>query len=196
MLKAHARAKTYPDQVRSFKELELGDMVFLEVTPKKSQLKLGKYYKLSSRYCGPFQILRKVGTLAYELELPIEWKIHNVFHVNFLRKFVSDLNKHFQNLPQAMVGKIVIKLEHILKTQMKKKGSHSFIKYLIKWKGYSFDDAIQEKKGKFLKKFPHFKGIEDNTQFLKGGQCNNPLRSDKGQVRKHDGSTCEQVMEI
>ncbi len=113
VLKAHARAKTYPDQVRSFKELELGDMVFLEVTPKKSQLRLGKCYKLSSRYYGPLQILRKVGTLAYELELPSEWKIHNVFHVNFLRKFVSHLNKLLQDLPQAMVGEIMIELEHI-----------------------------------------------------------------------------------
>jgi hypothetical protein len=39
------------------------------------------------------------------------------------------------------------------------------------------------------------KGIEDNTQFLKGGQCNNPLKSDKGQARKRDGSACKQVME-
>jgi hypothetical protein len=39
------------------------------------------------------------------------------------------------------------------------------------------------------------KGIEDNTQFLKGGQWNNPLNSDKGQVGKHDGSACEQMME-
>jgi hypothetical protein len=36
--------------------------------------------------------------------------------------------------------------------------------------------------GKFIDK-----GIEDNTQFLKGGQCNNPLKSDKGQARKRDG---------
>jgi hypothetical protein len=39
------------------------------------------------------------------------------------------------------------------------------------------------------------KGIEDNTQFLKGGQCNNPLNNDKGQVEKRDGNACEQVME-
>jgi hypothetical protein len=55
---------------------------------------------------------------------------------------------------------------------------------------------FRKRKENSLKKFPHFKGIEDNTQFLKGGQCNNSLKSDKGQVRKHDGSTCEQVMEI
>jgi hypothetical protein len=172
-------------------------MVFLNVTPKKSQLRLGKCYKLSPKYCGPFQILKKVGTMAYELELPSEWRIHNVFHVSFLRKFWFDLHKLLQDLSQAMVkGKIVAKSEHIFKTQMKKKGSHSFIEYIIKWKGYSFGNATWEKKGKLLKNFPNLKGIEDNTQFLRGGQCNNLLKSDKGQARKHDGSASEQVMEI
>lgn len=98
MLKAQARAKTYANQVRSFRDLELGDMVFLKVTPKKSQLTLGKCYKLSLKYCEPFQILRKVGTMAYELKLPSEWKIHNVFHVNLSKKFVSDPNKLLQDL--------------------------------------------------------------------------------------------------
>jgi hypothetical protein len=109
-------------------------MVFLKVTPKKSQLRLGKCYKFSPRYCGPFQILRKVGIVAYELKLPNDWRIHNVFHVSLLRKFVSDLNKLLQDLPETRIGEIVAKLEWIFKTQMKKKGSHSFIKYLIKWK--------------------------------------------------------------
>jgi hypothetical protein len=75
-----------------------------------------------------------VGIVAYELKLPNDWRIHNVFHVSLLRKFVSDLNKLLQDLPETTSGEIVAKLEWILKTQMKKKGSHSFIKYLIKWK--------------------------------------------------------------
>jgi hypothetical protein len=134
--------------------------------------------------------------MAYELELPSEWRIHNVFHVSLLRKFVFDPHKLLQDLLQAMVeGKTVAKPEHILKTQMKKKGSHFFIEYIIKWKGYSFDNANWEKKGKLLKNFPNFKGIEDNTQFLKGGQCNNLLKSDKGQARKRNESESEQVME-
>jgi ribosomal protein L21E len=52
MLKAQARAKTSADQVRSFREFEVGDMVFLKVTPKKSQLGLGKCYKLSPNIVG------------------------------------------------------------------------------------------------------------------------------------------------
>lgn len=65
-----------------------------------------------------------------------------MLHVNLLKKIVCDPNKLLQDLPQATVEKeIVVKLELILKKQMKKKGSHSFIEYLIKWNGYSFDDV-------------------------------------------------------
>ncbi len=116
MLKAQARAKTYADQVRSFGDLEFEDMVSLKVTLKKSQLTLGKCYKLFSRYYGPFQIFRKVGTMAYELKLPSEWRIHNVFNANLLKKIVSNPNKLLQDLLQIMVeGKIIAELEHILK---------------------------------------------------------------------------------
>jgi hypothetical protein len=86
MLKAQARAKTYDDQARFFREFEVKYMVFLKATPKKSQLRLGKRYKFSLRYYGPFQILRKVGRVAYELKLPNDWRIHNVFHASLLRK--------------------------------------------------------------------------------------------------------------
>jgi hypothetical protein len=61
MLKTQARAKTYGNQARSFREFEVEDVVFLKVTPKKNQLRLGRCYKFSLRYCGPFQILRKGG---------------------------------------------------------------------------------------------------------------------------------------
>jgi hypothetical protein len=80
------------------------------MTPKKSQLRLGKWCELSPKYCGPFQILKKVGTMVYKLELPSEWKIHNVFHVSLLKKIVSNPNKLFQDLLQAIIeGEIVAK---------------------------------------------------------------------------------------
>ncbi len=61
--------------------------------------------------------------MAYELKLPNDWRIHNVFHVSLLRKFLSDPNKLLQDLLQAMVeGKIIVEPKHILKTKMKKKG--------------------------------------------------------------------------
>ncbi|KAK8628574.1 hypothetical protein V6N13_009161 [Hibiscus sabdariffa] len=70
---------------------EVGDKVFLKVSPWKKVLRFGKKGKLSSRYIGPFEVIEKVGFVAYRLALPPEIdKIHNVFHVSMFIKYRSD----------------------------------------------------------------------------------------------------------
>ena len=57
----------------------------------KGVMRFGKKEKLSPHFVGPFEILDKVGVLAYRLALPPALsRIHNVFHVSMLRKYVSD----------------------------------------------------------------------------------------------------------
>ena len=73
----------------------------MKVTPKRSRLKIGRSKKLSPRFCGPFQILKKVGQVAYALDLPKDWKFY-VFHVSLLRKYVSNPNHVLQDLPQVV----------------------------------------------------------------------------------------------
>ena len=67
-------------------------MVFLKVKPKRSSLSLGKFKKLSVRYCGPYVITKKISDQAYALLLPPHIKVHNVFHVSPLKKYVPDAN--------------------------------------------------------------------------------------------------------
>jgi hypothetical protein len=64
----------------------------LKVKPKKSSLKLGSCTKLAARYYGPFEILDRIGPVAYMLALPASIKVHNVFHVSLLKKYVHDPN--------------------------------------------------------------------------------------------------------
>ena len=53
----------------------------------------GKHCKLNPRYIGPFKILSRVGDAAYQLALPLELsKVHNVYHVSLLRRYISDFN--------------------------------------------------------------------------------------------------------
>ena len=70
----------------------MGDHVYIKVKPKKITLRLGKYNKLAPRYCGPFQILSKVGSVAYQLALPPNVKVHNVFHISILKIYVLDVS--------------------------------------------------------------------------------------------------------
>ena len=65
-------------------------MVFLRVNPKRSSLRLGNFKKLAFWYCGPYQIAKRIVNQAYELMFSLHFKIHNVFHVSLLKKYVPD----------------------------------------------------------------------------------------------------------
>ena len=66
--------------------------MFLRVKPKRISLRLGKYKKLAYQYCGPYEILRRIGEQSYELALPDHLHIHNVFHVSLLKNYIANPN--------------------------------------------------------------------------------------------------------
>ena len=69
-------------------EFEVGDHVFLKVMPKKGVVRFGKGGKLSPRFIGSFEIIERIGTVAYRLALPPSMLgVHEVFHVSMLRKY-------------------------------------------------------------------------------------------------------------
>ena len=86
------RQKSYADKHWVNREFSVGDHVYLRVRAKKSSLKLGSCAKLSPRYCGPFEVLERIGLVAYRFELPASTRAHNVFHVSLLKKYVHDPN--------------------------------------------------------------------------------------------------------
>ena len=72
-------------------EFEVGDHVSLKVNPKRGVVRFGKRRKLSPRFIGPFEILERIGTVAYRLALlPSMSCVHEVFHVSMLRKYTPD----------------------------------------------------------------------------------------------------------
>ncbi|KAL0561292.1 hypothetical protein IC582_001714 [Cucumis melo] len=91
MLTARSRQKSYADVRRKDLEFEVGDMVFLKVAPMKGVLRFEKKGKLSPRFVGPFEILERIGPVAYRLALPPSFSaVHDVFHVTMLRRYVAD----------------------------------------------------------------------------------------------------------
>ena len=85
------RQKSYADQRRKPLEFQVGDHVLLKVSPWKGLIRFGKRGKLNPRYIGPFEILARIGPVAYKLNLPRELSnIHPTFHVSNLKKCLSD----------------------------------------------------------------------------------------------------------
>ena len=93
MLAYQNRQKSYADPKCRNLEFQVGDYVFLRVSPWKGVKRFGKKGKLSPRFVGPFEILERIGQVAYRLALPPAFSVvHNVFHVSTLRRYVHDVN--------------------------------------------------------------------------------------------------------
>ena len=91
LLTAQSRQKSYADVRRRPLEFEVGVHVFLKVIPKRGVVRFGKRGKLLPRFIGPFEILERIGTVAYRLALsPSMTGVHEVFHVSMLRKYTPN----------------------------------------------------------------------------------------------------------
>ncbi|GKG16636.1 hypothetical protein Tco_0361593, partial [Tanacetum coccineum] len=88
---ARDRQKSYADKRRKPPEFSVGDYVLLKVSPWKCMVHFGKKGKLAPKFVGPFEIIEKVGLVAYRLDLPEEWNgAHDTFHVLNLKQCLAD----------------------------------------------------------------------------------------------------------
>ncbi|RVW78377.1 Transposon Ty3-G Gag-Pol polyprotein [Vitis vinifera] len=152
-----SRHKSYADQRRRDLEFEVGDHVFLKVSPMKSVMRFGRKGKLSPRFVGPFEILERVGTLAYKVALPPSLsKVHNVFHVSTLRKYIYDPShvvelepiQIFEDLTYEEVPvQIVDVMDKVLR--------HAVVKLVkVQWSNHSIREATWELEEEMREKHP------------------------------------------
>nr|GFB05393.1 putative reverse transcriptase domain-containing protein [Tanacetum cinerariifolium] len=91
MQAARDRQKSYADLKRKPMEFQIRYRVMLKVSPWKGVVRFGKRGKLNPRYVGPFEVLDKVRTISYKLELLQELsRVHNTFHVSNIKKCHAD----------------------------------------------------------------------------------------------------------
>jgi hypothetical protein len=84
---AQMRQKSYHDKAKAPREFEVGNYVYLKVSPTKGVQHFGVKGKLAPRYIGPYEVTEKFGTVAYRIRLPDRlFAVHDVFHISQLKK--------------------------------------------------------------------------------------------------------------
>lgn len=154
---AQSRQKSYADTRRRELEFEEGDEVFLKVSPFKGIKRFGKKGKLAPRYVGPYTILRRIGRMAYELDLPTTMHgIHNVFHVSMLRKCLRNVEDRVE--PSSIEIKPTLTYEEtpimILDSRVKELRNKSIPLVKVQWKNHTNEEATWERRKDIEEKYP------------------------------------------
>jgi hypothetical protein len=138
--------KICTDKGRTHREFKVGDHVFLKVKARCSSLKLEKCYKLATCYCGPFEILDRIGHVAYMLAFLVSLCIHNVLHVSLLNKYVLDANHIIDwNVIQVEPENVFqVQSVCILDQKIKKLQNQAMDMVKVQWTWYNLEDSTWE----------------------------------------------------
>ena len=140
-LAAHELARTRMIERRrtTFIPFKKGDKVWLNTR----NVKTNYHKKITLKREGPFEIVKVLGPVTYQLKLPKTWKIHNVFHAALLRQY-NETEVYGANYPrpplELVEGEEVYEVENILKHRRRGRG----YQYYVKWKGYPMEEASWE----------------------------------------------------
>ncbi|XP_071909722.1 uncharacterized protein [Coffea arabica] len=153
---AQSRQKSYADNRRKDLEFEVGDQVFLKITPLRS-LTAGKGKKLQPRFVGPFPILQRVGKVAYRLELPSSLsRIHDVFHVSMLKRYYPD-PAHIVQPEEIEIDEALTYEEkpvQVLDRKVKELRNKQIPLVKILWKNHGVEEATWEMESEMKTKYP------------------------------------------
>nr|GEY86560.1 putative reverse transcriptase domain-containing protein [Tanacetum cinerariifolium] len=155
---ARDRQKSYADKRQKLLEFSAGDKVLLKVSPRKGVVCFGKRSKLSPRYVGPFEIVERIGPVAYRLRLPQELVgVHDTFHVSNLKKCMTDVNLHIPLDEVKVDDKLHFVEEHIeiLDRGVKKLKRRWIPIVKIRWNSRQGPEFTWEREDKMKRKYPH-----------------------------------------
>ncbi|KAL0534178.1 hypothetical protein IC582_028462 [Cucumis melo] len=157
MLTAQSRQKSYADVRRKDLEFEVGDMVFLKVAPMKGVLRFEKKGKLSPRFVGSFEILERIGPVAYRLALPPSFSaVHDVFHVSMLRRYVVDPTHVVYFKPLEISENLSSEEQpvEILASEVKKLRSREISLVKVLWRNHGVEEATWEREEDMRAQYP------------------------------------------
>ncbi|GJU33693.1 putative reverse transcriptase domain-containing protein [Tanacetum coccineum] len=150
--------KSYADKIRKPLEFSVGDYVLLKVSPWKGVVCLGKKGKLAPRFVGPFEIIEKVGPVAYRLDLPEELNgVHDTFHVSNLKKCLADPTLKVP-LDEIQVDAKLNFMEEpveILEREFKKLKRSRIAIVKVRWNSKRGPEFTWEREDQMKLKYPH-----------------------------------------
>ena len=163
---AQDRAHFYADHHRQPRVFNPGQKVFLRVPHNSKTLSTGKCAKLAPRFCGPFTVLKRIGSSAYRLALPDGVGIHPVFHVSRLKELLGSGDNTVTTETLVSSEDLSSKPhvpEKILDVKTKKLRTKEIREFKIKWMDKSIKDATWEREKTLITNFPNFPLQECNV---------------------------------
>jgi hypothetical protein len=122
--------------------------------------------KLAPKFYVSFQVLACISPIAYRLALPPKCRIHDVFHVLFLKKFTGTPPAVVPRLPPIKHGRMLPQPEKVLRTRL----NRGVWEILVQWMGQTTADATWEKVPEFKDAYPSFQ-LKDELFSIWGGEC-------------------------
>jgi hypothetical protein len=159
--------KQQADKKRRDFSLEVGDLALVKLQPYRQQsVALRKHQKLGLKFFGPFEVLQKIGQVAYKLKLPDTAKIHHVFIISLLKKFQGAVPQQYLPLPltTSEFGPTV-KLVAVLCCRVIQRHNKPVSQVLVQWDVTDLDDATWEDILDIQGSYPQF-NLEDKVVFL------------------------------
>ena len=128
-------------------------MVFLRISPWKGVLRFGKRGKLSPRYIGPYRIVERIGEVAYRLELPSDLdRIHDVFHVSMLRKYIPDPSHVLTEQPVEIQENLTYEEEPV---QILDRREQVLALVKVLWRSHTVEEATWEHEEQMKRHYSH-----------------------------------------
>ena len=153
------RQKKYTKNHRRPLEFEVGDNVFLKVSPMRGVMRFGKKGKLSLRYIRLFEVIERIGEVAYRLALPLALsRLHDVFHLSMLKKYLHGPSHILSYETLDVDPKLTYEEKSVEILDQKDKVLHNktvpFVKVL--WRNHDVEKATWETKEDMRKEYPEF----------------------------------------
>ncbi|CAM8999668.1 unnamed protein product [Rhodiola kirilowii] len=180
--RAQQRMQLQANAKRQDKSFTVGDFVWVRLQPyRQNTLRSRGTNKLARRFYGPFEISEQIGPVAYRLKLPASARVHDVFHIALLRRFVGDPSTITQRFPTQLEDlRPTLIPDTVLRTRKIQVPNGWKTQWLVKWQDHPDSEATWEFKDELQKDFPTFHH-EDMVVSDGGGNVGNH------QARARDG---------